>query len=341
MILDFSSNVNFLGPPPSVLEAIRQTLWRIKLYPDPDYRELRSKIAERYGTSMDEVVVCNGASEAIRYLSLLCLSLGGKALVPVPTFCEYESSLSELDVPTEFAYLGPEFDASMIEIGDGRIRMVILCNPNNPTGTLTNLRMVESIAEECERIGALLVVDESFMPFTRRPEEHTALNLMTSHKNVLVVISLTKFYAIPGLRIGFCIGDKEIVSRLERLMPVWRINCMAEVAAMSALEDVNFERVSREVIARERELLLEGLAKIPNLKIYPSSANFLLIRCTSAELSGEDIVRDLLQRRILVKSCDGLRGLERGYMRVAVRSREENGILISALREVCGCDREK
>ncbi|HEX5850146.1 MAG TPA: aminotransferase class I/II-fold pyridoxal phosphate-dependent enzyme [Rubrobacter sp.] len=322
-LLDFSQNINPLGPPPQALDAARRALFEESgRYPDLEYRELREGLAGYLEVPPENVVPTNGGAEA------LFLAAGaaraGDALILEPTFSEYAAAAraSGREVVRRLVRRpedGFRFDHAAL--GDLRgISVVFLCNPNNPTGESLDPAEVLGIADRVREAGALLVVDEAFADFA----PGISVGGMVG-ESLWVARSFTKFFAIPGLRLGCLIcDDAELVKRLQ---PSWPVNAVAAAAGIAAVDDAGFSTASVSEVTRLRDDLYFALDNLPGLQPYPGAANFLMVRGPEA-LAGR-----LARRGLLVRGCEPFMGLGAGFFRVAVRGEAENERLLSALRE--------
>ena len=324
--LDFSQNVNPLGPPDGVLEAAcRAVNQETRGYPALDYPELREALAQYLEVDSETVLPTNGGAEAL-FLAARVASenRGREALVLEPTFSEYATAArtSGLEPVRRISRRpgdGFAFDFGVLD-GLDDVAVVFLCNPNNPTGNALSRDEVMGIASRVREAGAALVVDEAFADFT------PAVSVAQEVNDWLYVArSLTKFFAIPGLRLGCLISAHAV--RAQSFQPSWSVNAPATAAGVAAVRDLAFADRSLSVMKHLRRTLYRSLNTLPGIEAYPGAANFLLAR------GPEGLARRLAGRGILVRGCEPFRGLGPGFFRVAVRGEEENGLLISALRE--------
>jgi threonine-phosphate decarboxylase len=322
-LLDFSQNINPLGPPPQALEAARRALYEESgRYPDLQYTKLRNALAQYLDAAPDSIVPTNGGAEAL-FLAAAAAGAGG-ALVLEPTFSEYAAAAraSGMEVVRRLARRpedGFRFDHAALENLDG-ISVVFLCNPNNPTGDSLDYGGVLEVADRVRKAGAILVVDEAFVDFT----PGISVSRMVG-EGLWVARSFTKFFAIPGLRLGCLLCDD--ADRVRRLQPSWPVNAVAAAAGIEAAGDSGFAEASVSEVARLRGNLFDALDDLHGLQPFPGAANFILVR------GPEGLVARLARRGLLVRGCGPFVGLSPGFFRVAVRGEAENGRLLSALRE--------
>jgi threonine-phosphate decarboxylase len=322
-LLDFSQNINPFGAPMEALEAARRALYEESgRYPDLDYRELREALAGYLGVSTQKIVPTNGGAEAL-FLAARAAGPGGGALVLEPTFSEYAAAAGAAGLETVRRVArrregGFRWDRSTIENLDG-ISVVFLCNPNNPTGDALGREEVLEVADRVREAGAVLVVDEAFADFI--PEISVADQV---DGGLWVARSFTKFFAIPGLRLGCLVCDD--AGRIQALQPSWSVNAVAAAAGIAAVRDRSFAESSVAEVARLRKDLFEALDAFADLEPFPGAANFLLVR------GPEGLSERLARRGVLVRGCEPFTGLGPGYFRVAVRGEAENERLVAAIR---------
>lgn len=331
-LLDFSSNLNPLGPPPGLLLRLGRGLRSVLAYPDPHCREARRALSRWLGVRPEELLLGNGSVEL---LYLLCHALPfRRALVVLPTFAEYAYAVriagGEVRSLSPEEGLRPTLEAILEAIRE--VELIFLCNPNNPTGQLWTGEELGAILEEARRRGAMLVLDEAFIEFA--PEGFSLVREAPRRPNLLVLRSLTKSFALAGLRLGYLVARAELVERVSRWQPPWSVNALAQLAAVECAGRADHLRRTRGYLRRERRLLERALGGFPELEPLPSAANFLLVRLRGVSAAG--LSAELARRGVLVRDCSGLPGLRGEFIRVAVRRRRENLRLISVLREALG-----
>lgn len=339
--VDFSVNVNPLGPPQSVVDALQRSLGLVERYPDPKHMGLRRKIASTLGVGPAEVVVGCGSTELIYLVAEAWIrALGGspRALIAEPTFGEYEVAVRRVGGRALFVFASQDlrFDVGAIVGRIPRGGMVYLCNPNNPTAQTLRGSLVEEVAAECGRRGALLVVDEGFVEFSAEPQQNSVVGFVGSCDNLVVLRSPSKLYAIPGLRVGYAVCSARLAAKVRALQQPWSVGVLGEIGLMAALDDHEFVERSRQYVFSERERFSAMLGAIRGLRVYPSDTNFLLVDVGGTGLSGAQLKQRLLGKGFLVRDCSDFRGLGDHYVRLAVRRGRENEALVSALRQVVG-----
>jgi threonine-phosphate decarboxylase len=321
-LLDFSQNINPLGAPAVALEAARRALdEEIGCYPDLGYLRLREELARYLGVPPGNIVPTNGGAEAL-FLAARAAGDTGKALILEPTFSEYAAAARAAGfepVHRVARHSQDDFrlDLSTVEDLDD-VALVFLGNPNNPTGDMQTRAEVLEIATRVREANAALVVDEAFADFA--PEASVAADVGS-----YVARSFTKFFAIPGLRLGCLVC--QTARHVQQFQPSWPVNAVAAAAGIAAVQDRDFADSSVAEVARLREELFEALGALPGLVPFPGTANFLLVRGPAGLPEG------LLRRGVLVRSCEPFRGLGPGYFRVAVRRPAENERLLAEIQE--------
>jgi threonine-phosphate decarboxylase len=323
-LLDFSQNVNPLGAPARALEAARRALdEEVSRYPEPGYPRLREALATYLGVPSANVVPTNGGAEAL-FLAARAAGAGGGALILEPTFSEYAAAARAAGLePVHRVARRPEnrfrLDRAALEDMEG-MALVFLCNPNNPTGDALARAEVLEVADRVRERNAALVVDEAFADFAPGADVVADVG-----EGLYVARSFTKFFAIPGLRLGCLICER--AGHVQELQPSWSVNAVAAAAGIAAVGDQNFLDASVAQVARVREELFEALEALPGLTPFPSVANFLLVRGPAG------LPERLARRGVLVRGCEPFPGLGPGYFRVAVRGAVENERLVATLRE--------
>jgi threonine-phosphate decarboxylase len=334
-ILDFSSSVNPLGPSKKALEAAKERFSEIPAYPDSNSNELRQAIAGHFsGISKINVVVGNGSTELMYLFAEAFLKKGEVALIPAPTFGEYESAVRKTGETAKFVKLDKNFDveaeAFIREMVSAKI--VFLCNPNNPTSILIPNQTLTAIVEKAMAQDTLVFLDEDFLEFVENGEALSLIGKIKRYPNLFILRSFTKIFGLTGLRIGYGIASEEIVNVISCAKIPWNVNCLAQAAAVAALKDEEHLRVTRELVKKEKTQLLAELDKFSSFKVYPADANFFFIDVRKTGLTAAEIAGRLLAQGILIRDCTSFRGIDQYYIRVAVKTHSENERLIEALK---------
>ncbi|GFO53048.1 threonine-phosphate decarboxylase [Geomonas sp. Red276] len=331
-ILDFSASINPLGMAPGVASALAASLPKFLHYPDKGALELKERIASYHGVPVEEVAVGNGSTELIHLIPRLVTGAGKRALIVAPAFAEYAAALERAGWEIEYFYLTNE-DGFTLDAAKLKDRLALgydllfLCNPGNPTGVLTSRETIGTVIRLCRACGTFLALDEAFMDFC---EEESAKDLVRGVPGVLLLRSMTKFFAIPGLRLGYALGAAETIASLAGLQDPWSVNTAAQVAGVASLGDEGYRARTRKLVAEERAFLAAELGRHPQLRIYHGAANYLLAEILSGG-SAADLRRHLMARGILIRDCANFEGLDGRFFRVAVRLREENLKLLEGI----------
>lgn len=336
--LDFSANINPLGLSEKVRRAIEDGIEKLVHYPDPAARALKQAIAERYGVPREKIVLGNGGAELF-YVFFHAVR-PKRVLLPIPSFSEYERAAISAGAEISYVALREEADFRLDErvlctqmaAGD----CLILGNPNNPTGQMVKADALEKLIAEAGRKGANVVVDESFVDFRSDAEDFTVRSLAGAYDNLLVVQSLTKFFAIPGLRLGFAVAPPCLAEKLEAAKDPWNTNLLAQAAGVAALGDGEYQKRTLQWLESERDFLFRSLAAFEGIKAYPPTVNFIFLRLSPAWGSASAFCERMKEEGILLRDCSNYPGLDDTYIRVAVRKREENELLLEAFRRARG-----
>ncbi len=340
-ILDFSASINPLGVPESVISAITAESRFLNNYPDPDAERLRLEITKHYDVNPQTIICGNGSTELI-YLVVRALR-PGKILIPAPTFSEYSRAVLvyinssvpgsshcrpsilnfQLTVENNF-----EIDADRFITAMEHCDMAFLCNPNNPTGGMLKKDEIMKIADAARELKCLLVVDEAFIDF--RPMD-SLVDEVGRNPYLIVLRSLTKFYALSGLRIGFAVAPLKLAGIMKDRKEPWTVNTLAQAAGVAALNDESYMDRTFEVVADGKKILEDGFRRL-GITCFPSPVNFYLIRLNNAP----EALFSLRDKGILVRDCSNFIGLDGSYIRVAVKSGRDNTRLLGELERLCG-----
>ncbi|WP_310831816.1 threonine-phosphate decarboxylase CobD [Paenibacillus pedocola] len=333
--LDFSANINPLGPPPGVLELLQDAAAAITAYPDPGHRRLKALLAGALGVGADWITVGNGAAES---MALLLLAVAPRQVgIVEPCFSEYRQ-LSEQFGAEVLSVQGTgeqEYRAGVEQIAGllEQVDLLFLGQPNNPNGVQYALEDVRLLARKAEACRTILAVDEAFIDFIPEERRQSLLPELGAYRHTVLIRSMTKFYAIPGLRLGFTIAAPELAAAMTGKQVTWSVNGLALLAGEACLRSGrSYEERTRGLIAVERELLREGLLRL-GCTVPPGEANFLLLELPAA-WNAAAMQEQLGRRGILVRSCAMYPGLAAGHLRVAVKGHEDNARLLREMGEI-------
>ena len=332
-IIDFSSSINPLGCPSGVRLLLRKGAALLSSYPDSHCNQFREALAASLGCAPLHIIAGNGSTELI-YLIPRAFK-PRRALVFSPSFSEYERGLREAGCAVQTIPL-QEGDGFRVRAEQAiallpRVDMLFLCNPNNPTGALMEPDKLGALLAAAKKSGVLVVVDEAFVDFAPR---HSVAGKAVSGRTVMVLRSMTKFFGIPGIRLGYLVGPPPLVAQLNRHKEPWTVNALAQKIGIACAADKDFADDTRRFVAAERGLLFSRLGSIPGLQPRPSSANYLLLKITGRGLSSTRLYEELARRGILVRDCRSFTGMGNKYIRVAVKLRRDNRLLLAALKTV-------
>lgn len=336
-LIDFSANINPMGLSKAARQAVIDNMDNIIHYPDADMAELKNKIGETYDIDPQSIIMGNGAVELIY---VLCRVLEPKhVLLQAPTFSEYERAAKSVNASIDYCFLpeSNDFELPMqkLIVSLKNKDLLFLCNPNNPTGRLLTIEDVTLIVEHAEANGCFVVIDESFMDFISNNEAFSAKPLLKTCHNLLILQSLTKFFALPGLRLGFAAcPDAEVIKRMCLSKDPWNVNCLAQAAGLASLNDIAYRRHSRSYTRSEINYLYEELLQVKQLKIYKPTVNYILINVHKTGMTSAQFCAKMLENGIMVRDCANYPGLSEDFVRIAVKRREENDALLDAIEKI-------
>lgn len=335
--IDFSANINFLGVPEPVMEKAEQALKKITHYPQPGNVLLCEAVAEMESVKKEQVICGNGAADVI--FSLVLAEKPKKALIPAPTFQEYEQALLSVDCQVEAAELfqretvaedaagQKSVEREFLEKITKEVDMVFFCNPNNPTAILYTQDYLVQLLQKCAETKTRLVVDECFLDFVSGAEQITMKPFLEQYDNLFIVKAFTKMFAMPGVRLGCGLSsDKKLLEKMQQVTQPWNVSVIAQEMGIAAARETDFIEKTRAAVEEEKQYLLQELQQLP-VEIYGSAANFLFFH------GEKELDKKLEQYHILIRNCSNFRGLEEGWYRIAVRSHSENQQLVQALKK--------
>lgn len=332
-ILDFSSNIN---PKliPNLETYILEGLKECTSYPDINYTKLRQNISDYIGVNVDYIIPGNGATEIIY---LLMKSINKRLAIFNPTFSEYKRGAElnglevlhlELDKNNNF-----EIDLEMIKKNINDFDSLFVCNPNNPNGKVKN---IEKLLDIIIQNNKLLIVDETFMEFVEDEEDYSLIKYVEEYENIFILKAVTKFFGMPGLRLGYGVtSNKEIIEKICHYKEPWTINSFADNLSNYIFKNTDYIRESKDYYKDERSFMVDKLRKICSIEVHDTDTNFILIRLKEKKA---DEVRERLfvERNILIRDASNFIGLDKSYIRVAIKSHSENEIFIKELQKVLG-----
>ena len=347
-ILDYSSNINPYAVPESLKQKIVENIGILERYPDPDYVELREKLAQLNKVELENIVLGNGATEAI-FLFIKVIK-PKKVLVVSPTFGEYERAVrvckNSKSQKIEIEYFELE-EKEEFRLNIGKLKkelekkydLVIICNPNNPTGKFLKMAETEEILRECNRYDTKLFIDEAFIEFLEDGLKESIVNSGENKKNLFVTRAFTKFFAIPGLRLGYGIYfDKNLEKKIAEKKEPWSVNNIAEMAGITVLDDTEYIEKTLNWITEEKRYMYERLNEISRIKPYKSEVNFICVKIKDELISKGMNVKKLREKMteegILIRDASNFKFLDERFFRLAIKDRKSNDRVVRALREI-------
>ena len=362
-ILDYSSNINPYGIPESLKSRIIENLEILERYPDPDYVELREKLANLNNVNLSDIILGNGATEII-FLFMKVIN-PKKILIVSPTFGEYERAVKATEIPGDIVSLSCSGDNKNIEnkeieieyfelkesddfkLNIGNLKnelekkydLLIICNPNNPTGKFLKLAQTEEILKECNKYDTKLFIDEAFIEFLADGMKESIINTEENKKNLFVTRAFTKFFAIPGLRLGYGMYfDKELEQKISEKKEPWSVNNIAELAGLTVLDDTEYIEKTLKWITKEKIYMYEKLNEISGIKVYETEVNFITGKIDeklfSEGLNVKVLREKMLEQGILIRDASNFNFLDERFFRLAIKDRASNERVIEAMKEI-------
>lgn len=337
-ITNFAANVNPLGISPKLRKSLAENIDVIATYPDREYTNLRKCIADYAVTKIDKVFVGNGSTELISII--IQIKKPRKACIIGPTYSEYEREITlaggscqyfplknkdsfKLDLEELSSFLTPEFD------------LLVICNPNNPTSTAINVSDMRKILDICKQMGILCLVDETYVEFVDDINNISSVSLTEYYSNLIVLRGISKFYAAPGLRLGYGIcGNKDFIKEINSKKNPWSINSLAAMAGEIMFTDTQYIRDTKALIKNERERIYRTLSPAKNLKLYEPKANFMLIELRGHGLTSSDVFEQAIKKGFMIRDCSSFPFLNDKFIRFCFMDPESNTKLMEFLLEL-------
>ena len=331
-IVDYSANINPLGLPQFVKKAIVKSLNGCVDYPDPFCRRLSAKLANFLAVPQNYIFFSNGAADVLFKLALALRPK--KALLLAPTFADYEKALRSVDCDICYYLLqeahGFEPQPDILKQLTVDLDMVVICNPNNPTGKLIDKALLEQVIARCKQLNIRILIDECFMDFVAEEKAYSMLPKLAANKQLVILKAFTKTYAMPGLRLGYCLtADEALVLRLHEVGQDWNVSTPAQEAGIAALDETAYVARAKALIAKERRYLTNVLQKCGAVT-YGSEANYIFFKMPQPL----DLKEQLAKKGFLIRSCANYHNLQGNYYRIAVKRHADNMRFAKALKEV-------
>ena len=332
-IIKLGSNENPWGPSPMAMEAIKNEIKSINRYPESQLKELVAEMAEYSGVDVDQVIVGgDGADEIIDVLAKTFIEKGDEFIVPLPSYMYYEYLLQQYGAKPVYARWDldkNELDVdSIFEAVSDRTKMIFLCSPNNPTGTLIDREVLADIARKNPEI--LNVIDEAYFEYS----EVTNRDLINEFDNVFIIRTMSKVLGLAGMRIGYGLACSRIIEYMHRIKPVFSLTRLSFVAALNTFRDKRYIAESIEKGIESRQYLYDELSKIESLNVFPSKSNFMLIGVKDTGFTASELALQLMKRGIIVRDCTSFKGLDEYWIRISICTLEEDKKFIDIIKEV-------
>lgn len=330
-IIDFSSNITPLGIPSSVKSIIKKNFDKIGFYPDPNSEKITLNLEKYTHLPKSNIIVGNGAIEILYNFCYAFLSKTTKVLIHIPTFQEYETAVKLNDCKISYfksINLSKDLDSFILQIPKNGC--IFLCNPNNPTGELLSKKELLAIIIKAKKLKTLVFIDECFIELVPDYDE-SVISYVKKYDNLFILRSLTKSFGLPGIRIGYACGSKEIIKILQKIKIPWSVNSIAQDAANEVIKNKSHITKSKFIIKKELKYLNKLISSIDGFECIPSSTNFILIK---TKYNSTYLQKKLLKNKILIRDCKNFRGLNEHYFRIAVKSHRDNVKLVSALESI-------
>lgn len=333
--MDFSSNINPFGTSNKAKQFIINNINLVSMYPDPKYLKLKHSISRYCNCSENNILLGSGATELIS--SFIRTINPRRALLLSPAYSEYEKELKKIDCRID-KYFSKEENNFIINVDDlincinsVDYDLVIICNPNNPTGFTFSNTEIENILKSTT---CYTMIDETYIEFTDT-EIFSSSHLVDNYNKLFVIRGTSKFFSTPGLRLGYgLIDNEEIKEKINNNLDLWNINIIASTMGEIMFLDNQFISTTLNMMLRERDYLTRELSKIKDLTVYPSQGNFILCKINSKKLTARDLRETLIPHRIIIRDCNSFEGLDEYYFRICILKPQENKILISKLNSI-------
>lgn len=339
-ITSFSANVNPLGISPLLRDTLAKHVDAITSYPDREYTQLRKSICAYTGANFENIIVGNGSTELISLF--IQTTHPKKALILGPTYSEYEREISLEGGHTLYYPLKEENNFQMDvedfcrQLNDS-LDLLVLCNPNNPTSTAVARKDMRKILDCALQHGISVMVDETYEEFTPEGSKISSIPLTNNYNNLIVLRGISKFFAAPGLRLGYAVtGNPDLLKYINTKKNPWTINSLAEIAGCIMFSDKDYIDKTKALITEERQRMYETLSSWKTVKVYPSCTNFLLVRILREDVTSDMVFDHCIRKGLMIRDCATFPFLDSSYIRFCVMSLEKNDELLEAFREVLG-----
>ena len=339
-IVSYSANVNPLGISHKLREVLSQHLDAITRYPDREYTKLRQCIADYTGAQMENIIMGNGSTELISLF--IQTNHPKKAMILGPTYSEYERDIN-LGGGTCIYFPLKEENNFQMDVNalchqlDDNLDLLVLCNPNNPTSSAITRREMRRILDACMEHGIFVMVDETYVEFAPDEKNVTSVSLTNYYSNLIILRGTSKFFASPGLRLGYAItGNRDVAKEINTRKDPWTINSLAEIAGQIMFQDEDYIRETKELITSERARLYQELSSWDTVRVYEPQANFILMKILKEGVDAEILFEHCIRKGMMIRNCSTFPFLDSQFIRFCIMSPEDNDRLMEAFRELLG-----
>lgn len=337
-ITSFSANVNPLGISHKLHTTLTGCIDVITTYPDRNYIKLRKCIASYTDADLENIIVGNGSTELISLF--IQTNHPKKALIVGPTYSEYEREVTLGGGSTLYYPLEEEKDFQMDAADfckhlNDTLDLLVICNPNNPTSTAITHKKMRQILDACMQYGIFVMVDETYVEFAASEKSITSIPLTNYYSNLIILRGTSKFFASPGLRLGYAItGNQDLVKQINTRKNPWTINSLAEAAGRIMFEDKEYIHATKELIASERQRIYQELCTWETVKVYPPSANFMLVHILKEDVTADMVFENCIRKGLMIRDCSAFPFLDSGYFRFCIMHPAQNDQLLASLKEL-------
>lgn len=337
-IVSYSANVNPLGISHKLREVLSQHLDAITRYPDREYTKLRQCIADYTGAQMENIIMGNGSTELISLF--IQTNHPKKAMILGPTYSEYERDIN-LGGGTCIYFPLKEENHFRLNVNDlchqldDNLDLLVLCNPNNPTSSSITRKEMRRILDACMEHGIFVMVDETYVEFAPDERNVTSVSLTNYYSNLIILRGTSKFFASPGLRLGYAItGNRDVAKEINTRKDPWTINSLAEIAGQIMFRDEDYIRETKELITGERARLYQELSSWDTVRVYEPQTNFILMKILKEGVDAEILFEHCIRKGMMIRNCSTFPFLDSQFIRFCIMSPEDNDRLLEAFREL-------
>lgn len=334
----YNANLNPRGIPDSVTRAIQQNIDSIMKYPDIYYTKLKKAVSEYVGASLDHIIMGNGSTDLLKLFASLIKPKKAKIIAPGPI--EYERVFSQFNVEMVYYYLKEEneFELDMnnfISNLEDDLDVVILANPNNPTSKKISLEDIKKLVTFCKKKNIFVIIDEMYIEFVEKYQEYTAVKLAEEADNVAVIRSVSKFFAIPGLRFAYAImSNTEYKEAVDLMTTKNNVASLTAIAITDMFKDETYIKESQSTIHTERSLVYLAMSTSRSIHLFKPDANFMLLKLLRDDITSSDVAMHCNQRGIIIRKCDDIRGLSNKYIRFCFMNPKQNDLMVNTILEI-------